>query len=134
MHEQVGKQPLSTPEAPAPSGAYNQAIRTGDYVHLAGQGPGTPSGELDEATFEEKVRQVFANLEAVAQSAGLSLADAVRVGVYLESMDDFETMDRVYEELVPQPFPARTTIVCGLGGIGVEIDAVLYGSVADGPR
>ena len=127
MSETSAKTPLFTTAAPAPSGAYNQAIRAGDFVYLAGQGPGTPDGELVDPTFEDRVRRVFANLEAVAQAAGLTLADAVRFGVYLESMDDFETMDRVYREVVPEPLPARTTIVCDVGGIGVEIDAVLFG-------
>jgi 2-iminobutanoate/2-iminopropanoate deaminase len=120
------KEPLSTTAAPAASGAYSQAIRAGDFVYLSGQGPATPSGDLEEPTFEDRVRQVFANLAVVAAAAGLSLADAVKVNVYLESMQDFDTMDRVYREVVPQPFPARTTTACDVGGIGVEIDAVLW--------
>jgi 2-iminobutanoate/2-iminopropanoate deaminase len=126
MSQHQPKTPVFSERAPAPSGAYSQAIRAGQFVYLAGQGPGTPDGPLEDPTFEDRVRQVFANLAAVAASAGLTLADAVRFGVYLESMSDFETMDRVYREVVPEPFPARTTIACDVGGIGVEIDAVLY--------
>lgn len=122
------KQPISTDRAPAPSGAYSQAVRAGDLVYLSGQGPATPEGDLEDPTFEQRVRQVFANLEAVAAAAGLTLADAVKINVYLDSMDDFETLNRVYEEVVPKPFPARTTVACDIGGIGVEIDAVLFAS------
>ena len=69
---------------------------------------------------------MFANLDSVARAAGMSLADAVKINVYIESMDDFDEMDRIYREVVPQPWPARTTVQAGLGGIGIEVDAVLW--------
>ena len=76
------------------------------------------------ASFEEQVRQMLRNPAAVAGAAGGSLANAVRVGVYLKDMDDFETMNEVYGEFFGEPYPARTTIQSDME-IAVEIDAVL---------
>lgn len=122
----VTKIPVFTNRAPLPTGAYNQAIRAGNFLFLSGQGSETPTGALDNPTFEDRVRQVFKNLAEVASAAGFSLADAVRMNVYLESMNDFDSLDRIYREMVPEPHPARTTVACDLGGIRIEIDAVLW--------
>lgn len=122
----MSKITIFTDKAPAPSGGYNQAIRAGQFLFLSGQGPSAPDGELVDPSFEQRVRQVFINLSEVAQAAGFSLGDAVKINVYLESMENFETMDRIYKEVVPLPYPTRTTVSCGLGGIGIEIDAILW--------
>ena len=120
------KEPVLSTGAPAPSGGYSQGIRAGRFLYLSGQGPGTTAGDTVQPTFGQSVRQVFANLDAVARAAGMSLADAVKINVYIESMDDFDEMDRIYREVVPQPWPARTTVQAGLGGIGIEVDAILW--------
>ena len=120
------KQAFHADDAPAPAGPYSHAIRAGDTIYLAGQGPFDPvSGEQPES-FPDQVRQTFRNLEAIARAAGASLADAVRIGVYLRDMDDFAAMNEVYAEMVPEPRPVRTTIQSDLPGMAVEIDAVLW--------
>jgi 2-iminobutanoate/2-iminopropanoate deaminase len=120
------KQAFVTDEAPKPAGPYSHAVRAGDTIYLAGQGPFDPETGEQPETFEEQVRLTFRNLEATARSAGGSLADAVRIGVYLKNMDDFAAMNAVYEEMVPEPRPARTTIPSDLVGFSIEIDAVLW--------
>jgi len=75
--------------------------------------------------FAGQVRRALDNVAAIAVAAGASLRDAVRVGVYLADGGDFEVMDAVYREYFHEPFPARTTVVVSLQGIGVEIDAVI---------
>jgi 2-iminobutanoate/2-iminopropanoate deaminase len=75
---------------------------------------------------EAQARQVFANLDAVARAAGGSLASAVRVGVYLTSLDLFDEMDAIYRTLFVDPLPARTTIQSALVGFDIEADAVVY--------
>ena len=112
--------------APAPAGPYSHAVIAGGFAYLAGQGPFDPATGEQPATFEEQARQTFRNLEACARAAGGSLADAVRVGVFLRNMDDFEVMNRVYGEFVPEPYPVRTTIQSDLPNIAIEIDAVLW--------
>lgn len=118
---------ISTREAPQPSGGYSQGIVAGDLLHLAGQGPFDASGALVGAgSIEAQVRQVFANLAAVAKAGGGSLANAVRVGVYLSDLAHFDEFDRVYRELLDAPLPARTTIQTDLVGFDVEADAVVW--------
>ena len=120
------KQAFIADDAPAPAGPYSHAVRAGDMIYLAGQGPFDPETGNQPETFKEQVRLTFENLERTARSAGASLADAVRIGVYLRDMDDFASMNEVYAERVPEPYPVRTTIQSDLPGLAVEIDAVLW--------
>lgn len=122
----MAKERVTSIGAPAPSGAYSQGIRAGDFLFLSGQGPFDPDGSLVNDTFEAEVRQVFANLAAVAAESNRSLADAVRVGVYLDDLSTFDEMDAIYRDSFPEPRPARTTIETPLPGFGIEVDAVIY--------
>jgi 2-iminobutanoate/2-iminopropanoate deaminase len=117
--------PVRSDAAPPPGGPYSQAIRSGGFLFLAGQGPFRADGSKVEGSFEEQARQTLSNLEAVAQAAGASLADAVRVGVYLRDMSNFPAMNKVYTEFFRDPMPARTTIQSDLPGFEIEVDAVL---------
>ena len=110
--------------APPKAGPYSHGVQTGNIVFLAGQGPFDPDGGPMPESFEEQARLTFANLAAVAEAAGGSLADAVRVGVYLRTMDDFAAMNAIYAEFFTNPYPARTTIQSNLN-ISIEVDAVL---------
>jgi 2-iminobutanoate/2-iminopropanoate deaminase len=129
----VSRRAVRADGAPAPSGGYSQGIVAGGFLHLAGQGPFDTTGAVvGVGSIEAQVRQVFRNLAAVAEGAGASLHDAVRVGAYLSDMAHFETFDRVYRELFADPLPARTTIQTDLGGaFDVEADAVIW--LGDGP-
>jgi len=106
-------------------GAYSQAIATGELVFLAGQGPFRPDGSKVEGSFDDQARQTFANLAAVAEAAGSSLANAVRVGVFLRDMANFAAMNEIYPEFFSEPLPARTTIQSDLPGFEIEVDAIL---------
>ena len=121
----MAKQQISSHRAPQPSGAYSQGISAGGFVFLSGQGPLDTDGNVIEGDFAAQARQVFANLAAVAEAAGGSLADAVRVGVYLDDMADFAEMNAIYRQTFPEPLPARTTIQTPLPGFGIEVDVVL---------
>lgn len=113
-------------DAPKPGGAYSHAVKAGDTIYLAGQTPHEPETRDQPEGFEEQARLAFRNLEAAARAAGSSLADAVRVGVYLRNMADFPVMNTVFAEFVPEPSPVRTTIQSDLPGFAIEVDAVLY--------
>jgi reactive intermediate/imine deaminase len=119
------KKPVTSSAAPPPGGAYSQAIVAGQLVFLAGQGPFQPDGSKVEGSFEDQARQTFRNLAAVAEAAGASLADAVRVGVFLREMQNFGAMNEIYKEFFPEPLPARTTVQSDLPGFEIEVDAVL---------
>jgi 2-iminobutanoate/2-iminopropanoate deaminase len=114
-----------TQDAPAPSGSYSQAIAAGGLLFCAGQGPFAADGSLVSGSIAEQTRQVLQNLDAVARAAGATLADAVRVGVYLSSLDHFDEMDAEYRRHFRDPLPARTTTQTELVGFDVEIDAVI---------
>jgi 2-iminobutanoate/2-iminopropanoate deaminase len=120
----VPKEPVRTAEAPAP-GAFSQAVATGELVFLAGQAPFRPDGSKVEGPFDDQARQTFANLAAVAEAAGTSLANAVRVGVFLRDMGNFSAMNELYREFFSEPLPARTTIQSDLPGFEIEVDAIL---------
>jgi 2-iminobutanoate/2-iminopropanoate deaminase len=121
----VPKEPIRTADAPPPAGAYSQAIATGELVFLAGQGPFRPDGSKVEGSFDDQARQTFANLAAVAEAAGSSLANAVRVGVFLRDMANFSAMNEIYREFFAEPLPARTTIQSDLPSFEIEVDAIL---------
>jgi 2-iminobutanoate/2-iminopropanoate deaminase len=120
------REPILSREAPPPSGGYSQAIRAGDLLFCSGQGPYRPDGERVGDTVGEQVRQVLSNLDAVVRAAGGSLANAVRVGMYLSDMRHFDEMDAAYREFFAEPRPARTTIQSDLVGFDVEGDAVVW--------
>lgn len=116
---------ISSNEAPAPSGGYSQAISAGGFLFLSGQGPYDADGNLVDSSLEAQIRQVFANLDAVARGAGAELGDAVRVGVYLSDLAHFDEMDRIYREIFADPRPARTTIQTDIEEFDIEADAII---------
>jgi reactive intermediate/imine deaminase len=117
--------PVASESAPAPAGPFSQAIRWGDLLFLAGQGPFDASGQRVGDTVAEQARRTLENLAAVAAAAGGDLRNAVRVGVYLSSLQHFGELNDVYREFFTDPFPARTTIQSDLIGFDVEIDAIV---------
>jgi reactive intermediate/imine deaminase len=107
----VKKVVISTAAAPAAIGPYSQAIKTGLVVFLSGQvGLDPTTKELVGADFEAQVRQAFANLAAVAEAAGGSLADAVKFTLFLTDLGNFGKVNQIMSELLPAPYPARSTI------------------------
>ena len=122
------KTPIHSDAAPAAIGTYSQAIRSGDLVFLSGQIPLDPETmEIVAGDFEARARQVFANLAAVAEAAGGTLNDAVKITVYLTDLDNFATVNAVMETFFDAPYPARAAIgVRSLPkGVDVEADAIL---------
>ena len=124
----MNREIISTPAAPAAIGPYSQAVRTGLVVFLSGQiGLDAATGEL-AGDFEGQVRQAFRNLGAVASASGGSLSDIVKLTLFLTDLARFAQVNSIMTELVPAPFPARSTIgVASLPrGALVEIDCILY--------
>lgn len=124
----MNKEIVSTPAAPAAIGPYSQAVKTGLVVFTSGQiGLDPKSGELVGGDFEAQVRQAFANLDAVARAAGGSLAHAVKFSLFLTDLSKFATVNQIMSELVPKPYPARSTVgVASLPrGALFEVEAVL---------
>lgn len=124
----MSKHPIHTDQAPQAIGTYSQAIRTGNAVYLSGQIPLDPATmELAAGDTEAQIRRVFDNLRAVAEAAGGTLADAVKLNVYLTDLGHFALVNRIMAEYFAEPYPARAAVgVAALPrGAAVEMDAVL---------
>lgn len=124
----MSKTSINTPNAPTAIGTYSQAIRGGGAVWLSGQLPLDPAtGQLLTGDMGEQIRQVFRNLAAVAEAAGASLDQAVKVTVFLTDLGHFPLVSEVMAEFFTAPYPARVTVgVAALPrGAAVEVDAVL---------
>jgi len=113
---------VATADAPKPVFSYSQGIASGDFLFVSGQVPVDPVTKAVPASFDDQVRRALAN---VAEAAGTGLANAVRVGVYLADLANFEAMDKVYREHFQEPLPSRTTLGVSLPGFAIEIDAVI---------
>lgn len=119
---------IKTDHAPAAIGTYSQAVKVGHTVYLSGQIPLDPATmQLVDGGMEAQIRQVFDNLAAVARAAGGSLADTVKLNVFLTDLGHFALVNQIMAEYFQEPYPARAAIgVAALPrGAQVEMDAVL---------
>jgi reactive intermediate/imine deaminase len=119
---------IQTDLAPRAIGTYSQAVRCGDSVYLSGQIPLVPQTmELVDGGMEAQIRRVFDNLSAVASAAGGSLADVVKLNIYLVDLGQFALVNQVMAEYFKQPYPARAVV--GVAALPrdaqVEMDAVM---------
>ena len=123
----MAKTIISTADAPAAIGTYSQAVRVGDTVYLSAQiGLDPKSGQLVDGIDAQIVR-VFDNLKAVAEAAGGSLADVVKLNVFLTDLGNFAKVNETMAQYFQQPYPARAAVgVASLPrGALVEADAVM---------
>ena len=118
---------IATDGAPKAIGPYSQAVVEGGFLFASGQIPLHPAtGELVGGGIEQATERIFDNLEAVLSSAGLKLADVVRVTVYLVRSEDFTPMNAVYARRFGDHRPARSTVIVAAlpKGAPVEIDLI----------
>jgi 2-iminobutanoate/2-iminopropanoate deaminase len=120
-----GRREVRTDAAPKPVFSYSQGIISNGLLFVSGQGPTDRITKAIPEDFGDQVRATLDNVAAIAEAAGGRLSDAVRVGVYLANLDNFEEMDAAYRDYFEEPLPARTTVGVSLRGIAVEIDAVI---------
>ncbi len=123
----MSKTVIHSDNAPAAIGTYSQAVKAGNTVYMSGQIPLDPKTmELVEG-FEAQTVQVFENLKAVAEAAGGSLKDIVKLNIYLTDLGNFATVNEVMSRYFQQPYPARAAI--GIASLPkaaqVEMDAIL---------
>ena len=118
---------VRTTDAPAAVGPYSQAIVAAGMVFASGQIPlDSATGQVVEGDIGVMTRRVLMNLEAVLKAAGSSLAQTVKITVFLADMNDFQAMNAVFAEFFPTTPPARSTVeVARLPrDVRVEIDAI----------
>ena len=121
------KNAIQSPDAPAAIGPYSQAVQSGNTVYLSGQIGLDPATMQMAEGIDAQTARVFDNLKAVAAAAGGSLADAVKVNIYVTDLANFAKVNDAMAQAFSQPYPARATVqVAALPrGALVEIDAVL---------
>jgi reactive intermediate/imine deaminase len=119
---------IQTPDAPAAIGTYSQAIRVDNTVYLSGQIGLDPNTMMMVEGIEAQVHRVFQNLRAVADAAGSSLNDVVKLNIYLTDLAHFAKVNEIMATYFHQPYPARAAVgVASLPrGALVEADGVLF--------
>ena len=122
------KEIIKTASAPEAIGTYSQAVKVGNTVYLSGQIPLIPgSADMEAGDIRAQITRVFTNLAAVAQAAGGSLQDVVKLNVFLTDLKNFPVVNEVMAEYIKQPYPARAAVgVAALPrGAQVEMDAIM---------
>ena len=121
----MAKTVIHTDAAPGAIGAYSQGIKSEGMVYASGQiGLDPASGTLRDGV-EAQARQAFSNLSAILAAGGTTLENAVKISIFLADINDFAVVNKVMQELVPQPFPARSCFAVAAlpKGALVEVEA-----------
>lgn len=124
----MSKQLISSNHAPQAIGTYSQAIKCGNTVYLSGQIPLVPDTMLMvTGDIEAQIRQVFDNMQALTQAAGGSLADLVKITVFLTDLNHFSVVNLVMADYFTAPYPARAIVGVAVlpKAAQVEIDGIM---------
>jgi 2-iminobutanoate/2-iminopropanoate deaminase len=114
-------------EAPTPAGPYSPGLLDGDLVFVSGQvGRDPTTGQLAGDTIESQARQTFINIGTILKAGGCDFHNVLKVGIYLSQAEHFAGLNQVYREFFSEPFPARTTVICGMPDKAalVEVDVI----------
>jgi 2-iminobutanoate/2-iminopropanoate deaminase len=107
----MSKTIITTTDAPAPIGPYNQAVQTGNLLFISGQiciHP--PTGEMKNKDLQEETHQVMHNLKAILQQAGMTFNNVVKTTIFLTDMKRFAEVNEIYGQYFEGDFPARETV------------------------
>lgn len=119
---------INTEKAPAAIGTYSQAVKVGQTAYISGQIPLNPETmEVVDGSFEEQAVQVFENLKAIAEAAGGSLGECVKLTILLSDMAHFATVNEVMSRYFEEPYPARAAFAVKQlpKDVDIEIDAIM---------
>jgi len=119
----MDKQAIFSKKAPEVIGPYSQGVKTGNLIFLSGQlGIDPESKKLVEGGVEAQTRQIFKNIQAVLEAAGVDYGDIVKATVFLKDMADFKTVNEIYAAHFTPPFPARSAIAVKELPMGADIE------------
>ena len=117
------------PGVPAPRGPYSPAVRAGDFVFVAGQGPIDPdTNQFSYGDIRHETRLVLNNIRRILEGCGASMKDVVKCSVFMKDGGEFGAMNEVYAEFFGDAKPARTTVETKFvdSGMKIEIDCIAY--------
>ena len=120
---------ITPPGVPTPRGPYSPAVRAGDFIFVAGQGPADPvTNQMSFGDIKHETRLVLNNVKRILEGCGAGMADVVKCSVFLRDGRDFGAMNDVYTEFFGEHKPARTTVETKFANphMKVEIDAIAY--------
>lgn len=120
---------LFPPGVPSPKNPYSPAVKAGGFIFVSGQIPmDAATSEMSYGDIQHETRMTLTNIQRILEGSGSSLADVVKVNVYLADERDFAQMNEVYIEFFGKDRPARTTIGCKFANttMKVEIDCIAY--------
>lgn len=121
------KEIISTPNAPAAVGTYSQAVKVNGMLFASGQlGLNPATGDFAGPDFRSQAEQSLKNVKAIVEAAGSSMDKIVKVSVFMADINDFATLNEIYAQYFPQPYPARSAVVVKTlpkGGL-VEIEVI----------
>jgi reactive intermediate/imine deaminase len=120
---------IATSQAPQAIGTYSQAVKVGQTVYLSGQIALDPETmHMVNSSFAAETHQVFKNLQAVCQAAGGTLADLVKLNIYLTDLSNFAELNDIMAQYFSQPYPARAAV--GVAQLPrnaqVEMDGIVF--------
>lgn len=117
------RQPVTSDKLAPAVGPFSPAVRDGHAIYASGQVAQDPkTGLLIKGGVEAQTRQIFDNIEALLAAAGKTLADVIKVNVYLTDMRDFQDMNGVYASRFEKPYPARTTVAVTALPLGASVE------------
>jgi 2-iminobutanoate/2-iminopropanoate deaminase len=119
---------VTTKEAPAAIGTYSQATIHKDLLYISGQIPLDPNTmKIIAGDFQAQIKQVFNNIKMIATAANTSLANCIKINIYLSDLENFKDVNKVMEQLFDAPYPARAVIEVSRlpRDVEVEIDAIV---------
>ncbi len=119
---------ITPPGVPVPRGPYSPAVRAGDFIFVSGQVCVDPAtNQMRTGDIQQETRQVLENMRGILAGCGATLADVVKVSVFLADGNDFAAMNEVYAEYFGEARPARSTVACRFAmPIKVEMDCIAY--------
>ena len=120
---------ITPPGVPVPRGPYTPAVRAGDFIFVAGQGPIDPATQkASYGDIRHETRLVLSNIKLILEGCGAGMEDVVKCSVFLLNAKDFAAMNEVYAEFFGDAKPARTTVEAKFVAppMRVEIDCIAY--------